>query len=87
MSGSPVKLPPSTCKLLLTTNEAKKTTLPMVISLVTKRSFKRNVSVEKKVESQSINLNEKGESNDSELSLIIDCDSFKNPKKKRRMNN
>ena len=87
MSGSPVKFPPSACKLLLTTTESKKTTFPMVISSVTKRSFRKSVSIEKKVGSQSMDLNKKDESNDSELSLVIDCDSFKNPKKKRRINN
>ena len=79
MSGSPAKLAPSRIKLSLRTEESKPI-FPMVISSFRKR---KSVSVEKKIELRPSNKNEM--SDDSELSLIIDCDAYTNAKKKRRI--
>ena len=83
MSKSPAKLSASTCKLLLTTEESNKKQFPMVISSFRKRSLRKSLSVERKIELESI---KEEMSDDSELDLIIKTDSYENPRKKQRLN-
>lgn len=83
MSESPAKLPASTCQLLLTTEESNSKKFPMIISSFRKRSLRKSLSIERKIELESI---KEEMSDDSELDLIIGIDSYENPKKKQRLN-
>ena len=79
MSGSPAKLPPSRLLLSLRTEQMEPKQFAMVISS-RKRSSRKSLSVERKVELEAI---KEEISDDSELDLIIENE---NPMKKRKLN-
>ena len=80
MSQSPAKLRPAT---LLLSEKSKQKQFPMVISS-RKRSLRKSLSVERKVELEAI---KEEISDDSELDLIIENDSIiENPLKKIKLN-